>query len=41
MLGFILKIIGYAALGCFLGFMLWAMWRAVTKPGKNGSLPWF
>jgi hypothetical protein len=40
MLSFLLKVICWAALIIYLGWAVWALWRVIAKPGKNGNLPW-
>ena len=40
MLSFLLKGICWAALIIYSGWALWALWRIIAKPGKNGNLPW-
>lgn len=39
-IGFILKILGFAALVGYVGWMLRIMWRLITKPEDSGTLPW-
>ncbi len=40
MLSFLLKLIGWGALIAYLGWAVYALYRAIFKAGKNGSLPW-
>lgn len=40
MLSLLLKVICYGALLAYAGWGLYALYRAVFKAGKNGSLPW-
>lgn len=40
MFSFLLKVICWFALVAYLGWALHALYRAIFKAGKNGSLPW-
>lgn len=34
------NIVGWGLLVAGVIAFLWVLWRLLTKPGKNGSLPW-
>lgn len=40
MLGFLIKVICYGALFVYVAWAFYALYRAIFKSGKNGSLPW-
>lgn len=40
MLSFLLKSVCYGALIAYVLWALWALYRAIFKSGKNGTLPW-
>lgn len=40
MISFLLKVFCYGALFLYVGWALYTLYRAIFKPGKNGSLPW-
>ena len=40
MISLMLKILCYGALFAYLGWAVYALYRAIFKAGKNGTLPW-